>query len=797
MKNKSLVSACLRVSLLGLALPGAALGESFDQRREKLLTALTSPAMLGGDIDSGDYSYRRRWQHYHACLAQRVNLDEANKYFAKSDELKADEWPVLLYLRTYFAFKDTVLSQAARQRLAEILLDYKDNARNSKSIERFGTGGNHSIVNFSMYLLSDQEFGNGPKHDIVRQKFIHWARHQGQFGRDEVNSPHYLERSLLPLLNLYDYIKDPRVKLWAQMAIDQMIADFAVLSLDNVRGGPWCRAHHRHSPGVEEINNGTQDSFYVVGYQFFGRSRFPDYPFTDQILSYGFLVTTSYRPPEAIKQIAYAKSQGAYEAKSHRSPVKGSLLTSRQEWDMYYYMTPRYCLAALQDRIELDNHLTSRATKPADYVNTQVWELSFSHPTKILGPKRRLDVSTGGETPVPELDNPNSANMQYKNVLFYQGMLMDYNNNLAADGGRYITEQQGEREYHFWQVPTPGGIVYVGAIHFPEAGAGILEIGTEESNGDFMAFRRAIKQSPSSCVETGLETTYVSTQGDHITYIRRKATVNGKPLPLHDYALYESPYMNSAHGSGLITMGNNRIGELTLDFRDSNKPLRTAGESIPSAVYAAAEHPGNLYFREDWKEIPAAIPVTQDHVKHADLVLSRHGPDADAIKKSHHDEIPNDPWYIWSGWCRKGRWAISLRKKNARVDLSTGGRIRWRTKQSGVHVLKVILQLDDGTWLVSDRGFAETPEWCVSMLDLDDLERMRRGVQWHELDIETIEAGQRVADPDLSRVRSVGWTDLKAGAGTNGCTRVDWIEVYGQTVWPHLRDLGGGSAYRD
>jgi hypothetical protein len=96
-------------------------------------------------------------------------------------------------------------------------------------------------------------------------------------------------------LNLYDFIEDTELKLWAQLAIDQIVTDFAVLSLDNVRGGPWCRAHHRHSPGVAEINDGTQDTFWVAGYQFFGNSPMPTYLFNDQILNYGF-VTVMLQP---------------------------------------------------------------------------------------------------------------------------------------------------------------------------------------------------------------------------------------------------------------------------------------------------------------------------------------------------------------------------------------------------------------------------------------------------------------------------------------------------------------------
>jgi len=202
--------------------------------------------------------------------------------------------------------------------------------------------------------------------------------------------------------------------------------------------------------------------------------------------------------------------------------------------------------------------------------------------------------------------------------------------------------------------------------------------------------------------------------------------------------------------------------------------LLTVIAALPITVNGA-DQSAAPFFREDWRQTPAALPVTQDHVANPMVVLSTHGPNRDAIKKSHHDEIPNDPWYIWSGSCEKGRWAISLRKKNALVDLSTDGRIQWRVKQSGGHVLKLILELDDGSWLVSDKGFGETPDWWEFNTSLTVL-------RWHRLDIRTVEAGPIVKNPNLGRVRSIGWTDLMVGRGSNGCTRVDWLEVYGRTV---------------
>ena len=56
-----------------------------------------------------------------------------------------------------------------------------------------------------------------------------------------------------------------------------------------------------------------------------------------------------------------------------------------------------------------------------------------------------------------------------------------------------------------------------------------------------------------------------------------------------------------------------------------------------------------LYFREDWQERLAEIPVRKQHVANPAIRVTLHRTGALQIKKSHHDEVPNDPWYIWSG----------------------------------------------------------------------------------------------------------------------------------------------------
>ena len=192
---------------------------------------------------------------------------------------------------------------------------------------------------------------------------------------------------------------------------------------------------------------------------------------------------------------------------------------------------------------------------------------------------------------------------------------------------------------------------------------------------------------------------------------------------------------------------------------------------IAGSPIFAQERPG-LFFREDWKEIPAATPVTQEHVSHPDLLVTRHGPGEAGIKKSHHDRPADDPYYIWSGEA-EGNWALSLRNQKSQVDLTGLGKIRWRSKQAGFRMLRIILKTAGGQWLVSDQSDPASSDWRVREFNIGD-------IRWRRLDIKKIVEGEWVNAPDLSRIEEVGFTDLMPGGQSVACSRLDWIEVYGR-----------------
>ena len=125
-------------------------------------------------------------------------------------------------------------------------------------------------------------------------------------------------------------------------------------------------------------------------------------------------------------------------------------------------------------------------------------------------------------------------------------------------------------------------------------------------------------------------------------------------------------------------------------------------------------------------------------------------------------------------------WAITLRDKNNDVDLTGLAMWTWRTRISGFHLLRPIVKLANGTWLVGTRR-------PVSRMTGSSQNFFSGDVRWRTLDIEQVVEGREARwmdNPDLSRVEEIGFTDLMRGAGhgSGGGSRVDWIQVTGKPV---------------
>ncbi|MEZ6151683.1 MAG: hypothetical protein R3C09_16360 [Pirellulaceae bacterium] len=564
-----LAKVCLTALTVAVALgtPDAVSGE-LGQRRQVLLEMLSDPGIFPVRHDHGTSKIRsREWQFYHASLAQGIRVEEANEFFA-SLPVQRDEWLSLMLLNTFCEFEH-VLAPPAKSRMREIILSYANGlAQNDLSAITAASNENHLINWKAVYLLAQQKFGvqDPSRCDEANESFKRWIQYRIQRGLEEFNSPHYVARSLHPLLLVFDYSDDASLRQWAQIGIDSILGNYALLTLNNVRGGPYFRTIFTDKFGdiapLDENRNGFDDHLYEVGYMLFGNCAPPRYRKNDYHYLVPCIVTTSYRLPTTLFELATNKlARGRYEVKARRRDRFG------QFYNQYYAITPAYSLGSLQNRVPLDNYHSGEST-PIDHWNNQVWELTFADPLKILGPKRNL-LSLSAEK-----QNPSTANMQFKNVLFYKGKFLDYNGNLSDGGGSYSTEDAGEKTLHFWSVSTAdAGKVYVGIIDYAREGGGILEVGMEADYPSFATFQEQLRRAKSQCIDTGLVTRYVSTHGDAIAYDHGQATVNGEPFALAQYATYEGPWAKSGWDEGVMEFSINN-STLRLDARDLDHPRR-------------------------------------------------------------------------------------------------------------------------------------------------------------------------------------------------------------------------------
>lgn len=191
--------------------------------------------------------------------------------------------------------------------------------------------------------------------------------------------------------------------------------------------------------------------------------------------------------------------------------------------------------------------------------------------------------------------------------------------------------------------------------------------------------------------------------------------------------------------------------------------------STASLCESAFYEPKGLYFREDTQDTPAAVPITQEHIANGKLELKLYGPGRFTVKKSYHESNRNDPHYIWSGLC-EAPWAVAFYKRGPAADLSgPRAEIRIRTKNFKRR-LYIILKTPDG-WLISADGAGESKDWKASVLRL-------KNMSFFSVDVERIRRGKKVQNATLGEVTEIGFTDLQSGAGSEACSRIDWLEVW-------------------
>jgi hypothetical protein len=225
------------------------------------------------------------------------------------------------------------------------------------------------------------------------------------------------------------------------------------------------------------------------------------------------------------------------------------------------------------------------------------------------------------------------------------------------------------------------------------------------------------------------------------------------------------------------------------EWRQRDRPANAAADFVPEGgvTPAAVANPALELTLYD----PNAASVAAYRASPPPRTIARDWDGPSCVQLAGYNQNPppervaagqrTDPPNLWTGVCQTPV-AATLRDKTHYADLTGLARIRWVTRVSGFHQVRLVVKVADGGWFVGD--YAEGAPSANSTLFLES-EFALASVRWLPLDIaRVVTVGQTWATPDLAKVDEIGFADLLPGSGHGwgGFVNVGRIEVYGKAV---------------
>lgn len=207
--------------------------------------------------------------------------------------------------------------------------------------------------------------------------------------------------------------------------------------------------------------------------------------------------------------------------------------------------------------------------------------------------------------------------------------------------------------------------------------------------------------------------------------------------------------------------------------------------SFPVLAQNDTSRPG-LLFTEVWQQTDSALGkpgsshasandyylAGQDTVTNDALELNLYGYSADDITVYEHEGRID----LWTGLAGSPV-AVTLRLRNAYIDLSGLARMRAIVRTNNLHALHPVIKLADGTLAVGSQSIQTSGSFLGVEVAFDNQD-------WFILDSEEVSVGNSLENPDLSRIDEIGFASLAPGGGhgNSGWTNISTIEVFANSL---------------
>lgn len=411
------------------------------------------------------------------------------------------------------------------------------------------------------------------------ERFI---QYRAAHGWGEFDSSSYIRPDMEALLCLYDFAPHQRLKQLAGMALDVLLADMAVDSINGMMGGAQGRIY------THQALDHAAENTWPIQYVYFGNvdartleaANAPE-PAVDTL-------TSTYRPQEIVVRIALERPEPYLNReRKHlhnlldplpRVPLAGSIRKST-------WYTSHYVLGCVQQQ---DPYPADAPVRTRNYALHQQhdWDLTIGSNTRARlfthhpGNEGHLhgywtgDLKCGcgrffQQGPVLLALYAIPADQPYQSIHAYLPREA-FDEVTEADGFIFLRKGDVYVAFtmlggHRWVEDGPWAGVEVRGPGFGGRHAVVCEVGLASDYPDFSTFSREIASNPLHFDPEAMELTYTSQQAGKLSFTHAgRREVDGQPIDL-DYATFDSPYLQSAWGSGVVDLihGDQR---LRLDF---------------------------------------------------------------------------------------------------------------------------------------------------------------------------------------------------------------------------------------
>jgi hypothetical protein len=583
--------------------------KQYDDRVETLVRAYAThptPGPTGCNAPRGavNQAIARLWLGDHAGEANaalaglRLSGITGQNCNRKIDARRANLWLGYL-IRPYYLFgaRSNVfpgrLTTQAEDNLISQMWAYA--GRYSKLADaahpwRIADSENHDAQAKSFDLLAAQVFethANNRRYadgSTPQQQVAAWTKHwndwfdtRAKYGLlVEAGSPSYTGYTMQAILNLYNFARDATLRAKAGMFLDLVFADFAQQSLHHVAGGAKSRSYPR------DRYDGSGDAMTNFANLLFDGTPVPN----NHELT---LATSGYSPPEPIATLAQdPAARGSFEdvtrrpgvgfaSSSHKSA--SSINPSRSVVD-YSYVTPDYVMGTAE--------LQPSQTRVGPSSQNRWQGIIFAS-----GPGDRVYPQAGRSTVEKTYDA--FVSVQKKNVLLTrkdgygsQPALVYFPSTLAAlderngwlfarAGNAYLAVRPAVGGYR-WLTSAKNHASHSAdrfiALRQPNVPI-IFDAASASAYPSFGAFEARVMKNAFQYQRGVLR--YTSSDGTVLQMgsVDSVPRVNGVPISFAPPDLFESPFVHSRFGSGLITVTAD--GQtITYDFRNPAHPQKTA-----------------------------------------------------------------------------------------------------------------------------------------------------------------------------------------------------------------------------